>query len=177
MTPVGESAGAPRESAPDVAALDDPATDVHTPDVDGADGSVPAMAAGVPLGLPPQAAANLGRLVVLTAIVAVIGTLALLYFGHGLIALFGCFGLSLGVLNVVLVHRAAAKFSVSDDPHRKSRGAAGVFGRLAIVTVFALFAAVAFRPEGIGVFGGLVVFQFLMISMSLVPLWKEMRQA
>lgn len=119
---------------------------------------------------------HLRRLSIAAAVMAVAAVAGGIAFGRIAMALFGVLGLALGLLNMVLVQRSALKFSVSEDPKRKRKGAGNVLGRLAIVTGFAMIIAVVYRPEGFGVFFGLVAFQFVMIVTTLVPLLKEMRQ-
>ena len=125
---------------------------------------------------PARSAGHLRRLAAVTACLAVAAVALLAPFGHLAIALFGCLGLGLGLLNMALIHRSAARFAGSDDPHRKRKGTMNVLGRLAVVTALAVTIALLVRPDGFAVFGGLVVFQFLMVVTTLVPLFKEMRR-
>lgn len=121
------------------------------------------------------AAPNLPRLAVLSAVLGVAAMAALTPLGYLAMALFGCLGLGLGMLNMVLVRRAAAQFADSEDPSQKGRFAIGVLGRLAVITVLAVALALLVRPAGLGVFGGLVAFQVLMIFSAGLPLLRELR--
>lgn len=121
-----------------------------------------------------QAATSLRRLAVIAGGIGVVGVAVLAPMGHLGLALFGLLGLALGLGNIALVHRSAARFAGSEDLHRKRRSAGGVLGRLAVISLIAVAIAALVRPEGLGVLMGLVVFQFVMIATTLVPLVKEL---
>ncbi|MQA12860.1 MAG: ATP synthase subunit I [Pseudonocardiaceae bacterium] len=123
-----------------------------------------------------QAAASLRRLALIAAGIGVAGAAVLVPLGYLALALFGWLGLALGLLNIALVHRSAARFAGSEDPRKTRRSAGGVLGRLALISAIALAIAWLARPEGLGVFLGLVAFQFVMIITTLVPLVKELRR-
>lgn len=125
---------------------------------------------------PVRSTGHLRRLAIVAVCLAVAAVAILAPLGHLAIALFGGLGLGLGLLNMALIQRSAARFAGSDDPHRKRKGAVNVLGRLAVVTVLAVAIALLVRPDGFAVFGGLVMFQFLMIMTTLVPLFREMRR-
>ncbi|HEY2765196.1 MAG TPA: hypothetical protein VGJ13_14495 [Pseudonocardiaceae bacterium] len=126
---------------------------------------------------PARSAGYLKRLAIAAVCFAVAAVAILAPFGHLGIAVFGSLGLGLGLLNMVLIHRSAARFASSADPLRKRKGAVQVFGRLAVITVLGVTIAVLVRPDGVAVFGGLVLFQFFVIVTTLVPIFKEMRRA
>lgn len=125
---------------------------------------------------PAPSVGHLRRLAVAAACLAVAAVAILAPFGYLPIALFGCLGLGLGLLNMALIHRSAVRFATSENPNRKRQGTVNVLGRLVVVTLLAVTIALLVRPDGFAVFGGLVVFQFLMIVTTLVPLFKEMRR-
>ncbi|MGH8607293.1 MAG: ATP synthase subunit I [Gammaproteobacteria bacterium] len=125
---------------------------------------------------PARSAGHLRRLAIVAVCLTVAAVAIMAPFGHLATALFGCLGLGLGLLNMALIQRSAARFVNSDDPNRKRKGTVNVLGRLAVITAFAVAIALLFRPDGFAVFGGLVVFQLLMIVTTLVPLVKEMRR-
>lgn len=124
-----------------------------------------------------MAAVSMRRLGVIAAVLGVVMIAALLPFGLLGVALFGCVGIGLGVLNTALIKRTAERYAASNDPHKKRRSAGNVLGRLAIITVLALGFAVLMRPDGLGVFLGLALFQFVMIFVVTVPLIKELRRS
>lgn len=121
-----------------------------------------------------QAATSLRRLALVAGGIGVAGVAVLAPMGHLGLVLFGVLGLALGLLNIALVHRSAARFAGSEDPHKKRRSAGGVLGRLAVISLIAVAIAALVRPEGLGVLMGLVVFQFVMIATTLVPLVREL---
>lgn len=125
---------------------------------------------------PARSAGHLRRLAIVAVCFAVTAVALLAPFGHLAIALFGCLGLGLGLVNMALIHRSAARFATSEDPNRKRQGTVNVLGRLAVVTGLAVTIALLVQPDGFAVFGGLVLFQFLMVVTTLVPLFKEMRR-
>lgn len=122
-------------------------------------------------------AVSMRRLAVIAAVLGVVMIAALIPFGLLGVALFGCVGIGLGLLNTALIRRTAERYAASNDPHKKRRSAGNVLGRLAIITVLALGFAVLLRPDGLGVFLGLALFQFVMIFVVTVPLIKELRRS
>jgi len=128
----------------------------------------------VHIGSPVTMAADLRRVTVMAAVVAVVGVMLTIVIGNPLMGVFAVLGLALGLLNAVLVRRAAARFAITDSP-RKATFAVSALGRLALITVLAVGFALIIRPDGIGVFIGLAAFQLLMIGAGLVPLLKELR--
>ncbi len=130
-------------------------------------------------GLGPSGfvGASVRRLVLIAMGIGIIGVAVAAPLGYLAVALFGCIGLALGLVNIVLLHRSAARFAGSGTSHRTRRSAGGVFGRIALVSVIAIVVAWLARPEGLGVFLGLVAFQFVVIGTTLVPMIKELRRS
>jgi hypothetical protein len=126
---------------------------------------------------PAMTAVSMRRLAVIAAVLGVAMIAVLFPFGLLGVALFGCVGIGLGLLNTALIRRTAERYAASDDPHKKRRSAGNVLGRLAIITLLALGFAMLLRPDGLGVFLGLAVFQFVMIFVVTVPLIKELRRS
>ncbi len=124
--------------------------------------------------IPPVTRATFRRSVFGAAVAAVLGLAVLVPAGLGMYGLFGVVGLALGVLNSYLTVRAVQRFAV--DKPSKGQFSVSVLGRLGVITVLAFVCALLFRPAGIAVFGGLVVFQFVGIVSSMLPLIKEIRQ-
>lgn len=128
------------------------------------------------LTVPTNAAANLRRSIVMAAVVGVAGVTVLGLLGHPVAGLLGCVGLGLGALNSRLVQRSVVRYAASGSSRRKQRFTISVFGRLALITVLAVALGLLVRPDGIGVFAGLALFQLLMIGNASFPLFKELRQ-
>lgn len=121
-------------------------------------------------------AADLRRVSVLAAGLGVAGVVVMILVGRPWMGVFAVLGLSLGLLNAVLVRRSAARFAITDSP-RKTSFAASALGRLALITLLAMGFVLIVRPDGLGVFVGLAAFQLLMIGVGLVPLLKELRSS
>jgi hypothetical protein len=51
----------------------------------------------------------------------------------------------------------------------------GVMGRLGIVTMLAFVVGILMRPDGLGVFVGLAVFQIIMLIGAAVPVFRSLR--
>jgi hypothetical protein len=122
------------------------------------------------------AAADLRKVTAIAAGLGVVGAIALTLLGYPLMGVFLVVGLGLGLLNALLLRRAAVLYATADGAG-KGRFALGALGRLALITTLALGIAVLVQPAGIGVFIGLAVFQLLMVGAALVPLLKDLRQA
>jgi hypothetical protein len=129
---------------------------------------------GTPAYTPPVTRATFRRSAIAAAVVAVIALAVLIPMGLGLYAVFGAVGLGLGVFNSWLVMRAVLSFAAA-QPSRAAFSRS-VLGRLALITALAFGCALLVRPEGLGVFAGLAVFQFIAVGSSMVPLIKEMRR-
>ncbi len=127
--------------------------------------------------IPAHASANLRRsaLVSVPLGVVAIGLLALV--GHVLAGLLACVGLALGALNSWLVQRSVVKYAGSTDAHRKRRFIGGVLGRLTLISVVGLGLCLLLLPDGLGVLGGIAVFQILMLASASAPLIRELRKA
>ncbi len=119
---------------------------------------------------------NLRRAMPIAAGLGAVSFVVLAPMGYPLTAAFFCGGLGLGLLNTSLVQRSAARFAASGDPNKR-KFAVSVLARLTLITALAVGLALALQPEGLGVFGGLAVFQLLMIFIATVPLVRELRQS
>lgn len=122
------------------------------------------------------AAADLRKVAVIAAGLGVVGGIAMALLGYPLMAVFLVAGLALGLLNAVLLRRAAVLYATAAGAG-KGRFAMGALGRLALITGLALAVGVLVQPDGLGVFIGLAVFQLLMVATALVPLLKDLRSA
>ncbi len=131
------------------------------------------MVTGTPY-TPPITRTTLRRSAIAALVMGALAVAVLLPLGYLGYALFGCLGLALGLLNSALVVRSVERFS--DTKPSKARFSGSVLIRLAAITVLAFGLVLLFRPEGVGVFGGLAVFQLIAIASSMLPLIKEIRQ-
>jgi ATP synthase I chain len=121
-------------------------------------------------------AADLRRLTIVAGAIGVVGVVVSALLGHLLVGLFGLLGLGLGLLNAALLRRSAGRFATIEEP-KKSKFAVGALGRLALITVLALLITMLTLPDGLGVLGGLAIFQLLLVVMALIPLLKELRES
>ncbi len=128
-----------------------------------------------PVATPPivDAAANLRRSVVVCAVLGVAAIVGLSVAGHPLMGVFGFAGLGLGAYNRLL-QRAVIRFASSPDMGRH-QFRRGVMARLGLITLLAIGLGVLVRPDGLGVFGGLAVFQIVMLIGAAVPVFRSLR--
>lgn len=134
----------------------------------------------IPLVVPANAKAPVRRSIMLAVVLGVAAAIALTLLGHPLLGLFGFVGLALGAANSLLVERAIQRFTTTGEESAgrlRFRLALGGLVRLGVITVLAVGCAVAVRPEGLGVFAGLAVFQLIVVVNASVPLIKELRQS
>lgn len=127
--------------------------------------------------IPVHAAANHRRSMIMALPVGA-ATLAILApLGHPLAGVFVFVGLALGALNSYLVQRSVARFAGSAKADRRRRFVGNVLGRLGLITLVALVVVLLIRPDGLGVLGGLALFQLLMVGNASLPVIKELRKA
>jgi hypothetical protein len=129
------------------------------------------------LTVPMIAAANLRRSAILAACFGGAALLVTSLLGHPLMGLFVLVGLALGAANTALVQRSVVRFATSAAADKKRRFTMGVLGRLGLITVVALACVLITRPDGLGSFVGLALFQLVMLGGATVPLIKELRQS
>jgi urea transporter len=94
--------------------------------------------------------------------------------GHPLMGLFGLVGIGLGAVNNLMLQRSVLAYA-RDAAMSKKRFRNGVFGRLGGITLVAIAMGLLIRPDGLGVFAGLAVFQILMLVGAAVPVFRSLR--
>jgi hypothetical protein len=87
---------------------------------------------------------------------------------------FACVGLALGATNTWALQRAVRGFR-GDGTHPKGKFTGRVFLRLGAITLVAIGVALIVRPDGLGIFGGLAVFQIVMLVGAAVPVFRSLR--
>ena len=129
-----------------------------------------------PVANPPivDAAANLRRSVVVAACLGTASLVVLALFGHPFMGMFVCIGLGLGALNNRMLQQSMLNYAVTPTM-TKGRFARRALVRLSIVTAIALVFGLIFRPDGLGLFAGLAVFQVLMLVGASVPVFRSLR--
>ena len=83
--------------------------------------------------------------------------------------------MALGALN----NRCCSARSCATPAHRRWAGrssAAACWCRLGLITLLAFALALLVRPDGLGVFAGLAVFQVLMLVGAAVPVFRSLRR-
>src|ERR687893_1624139 len=129
------------------------------------------MATPAPAPLMPAVPLSLRRPMIIVALLGILGIVASAFLGHIVFGLLFFAGMLLGVLNIKLVQRAVAKVTTEDHPS-KQRMAYSSASRLLIITAIALVIGFLLRPDGIGVFVGLAVFQVVLVTSTTVPVVK-----
>ncbi|MQY19082.1 hypothetical protein [Nocardia macrotermitis] len=106
------------------------------------------------------------------------GVLALVIAGpldRLLLGTFICIGLGLGWLNAQLTWKFITRQIRSETPSKQGlllSTAVRLFGLTGLSVLVAFLA----RPNGIGVFFGLALFQVILVLHTVLPEWKAMRQ-
>ncbi|WP_227979797.1 hypothetical protein [Nocardia spumae] len=110
--------------------------------------------------------------------VAAFGVLALVVTGpldRLMLGVFICIGLGLGWANAQLTLRSVTRITRSESPNKQML-AMSTAARLIIVTVLAIIVAFLTRPNGVGIFFGLALFQVILVLHTVVPEWRGLRQ-
>jgi hypothetical protein len=123
---------------------------------------------------PISAAANLRRSTIIGAVVGVVAIVVTSLQGHPLMGVFGLLGIALGAVNNRMLQKSVIAYATSETM-TKSRFRNGVFGRLGGITLIALAVGLLLRPDGLGVFAGLAVFQILMLVGAALPVFRSLR--
>ncbi|HET8587092.1 MAG TPA: hypothetical protein VFM74_04380, partial [Candidatus Limnocylindria bacterium] len=76
-----------------------------------------------------------------------------------------------------LLQKSVIRFASSPDAasYSKKQFRHGVMGRLGLITLLAIAVGIVVRPDGLGVFVGLAVFQILMLVGAAVPVFRSLR--
>lgn len=129
-----------------------------------------------PVAAPPvvDAATNLRRSVIVASCLGLASIVVLALVGHPLMGMFACIGLSLGALNNRMLQRSMLNYA-SHPTMSKRQFSQRVFFRLAFVTAIAFGFGLLIRPDGLGIFVGLAVFQVLMLVGASVPVFRSLR--
>ena len=114
------------------------------------------------------------RLLVICAALTAAAVFAAGRLGHPMFGVFFGVGLALGLVNALLVRRAALSITAADHP-LKGKMALNSATRLLVITVIALVIAYLFQPLGLGVVIGLAVFQAILVLSTMVPVVQKLR--
>ncbi len=116
------------------------------------------------------------RLLVISAVLAAVTTVASGILGRLPFGVFFAAGLALGLLNALLVRRSVESITAKDHP-QKSKMALNSATRLLIITVIGLMIAYLFRPQGLGVLVGLALFEVLLVAGTALPVVNKLRSS
>lgn len=123
---------------------------------------------------PVSAAANLRRSIFISIGLSVVAIALTSLNGHPLMGIFGAVGLALGAANNWVLQRSVIAYATTDRVTKKKfRG--GVAMRLGGITVLAIIVALLVRPDGLGIFAGLGIFQIIMLIGAAVPVFRSLR--
>jgi hypothetical protein len=125
--------------------------------------------------LPASAVMSLRRPLLVATIVGVAGVVVGALFGHVVMGVLGCVGLGLGLFNARLLQRDVVNVIARDQPNKMAVGMLSA-RRLVIITAIAVALGIFVRPDGLGVFFGLAIYQFINIGHTAMPVLKERRQ-
>jgi hypothetical protein len=123
---------------------------------------------------PVSAAANLRRSAILGAGLGVVAIVVTSMYGHPLMGVFGLIGIALGALNNRMLQTSVIRFATTPEIGKK-QFRRGVVARLGLITLLAIGVGILVRPDGLGVFIGLAVFQILMLIGAAVPVFRSLR--
>ena len=124
--------------------------------------------------VPAATVVNLRRPVLIAVAVGVVGLVVCGLLGHIVMGILGVIGMGLGVLNTRMMQKSVAKVIASGNPSRKAVGFSSV-QRLMVITAIAVALGIFIRPDGLGVFFGLAIFQVIIIGHTVTPVVKERR--
>ena len=122
---------------------------------------------------PVSAVANLRRSVLISIVLGIGSVIVASFYGHPLLGMFVCIGLALGAVNNRMLQRSVIRRAHGEVSKQRFNG--GVFGRLGSITAVAILLAVLVRPDGLGTFAGLAVFQVLMLVGAALPVFRSLR--
>lgn len=123
---------------------------------------------------PVSAAANLRRSAIIGAVIGVVAIVVTALEGHPWMGVFGLIGIALGALNNRMLQKAVIAYAANELSSRK-QFRRGVLTRLLGITLLAICIGLLVRPDGLGVFAGLAVFQIIMLVGAAVPVFRSLR--
>lgn len=112
----------------------------------------------------PDIAAVARRTMIAALVVGVVGLAALLFFDQPWAALGLCIGLGMGMANFRLILRSVMKVGARAVANKRRPLAMNTLSRLMLMTVVALVLVWVEPPLGLGIIGGVAVFQFLLLA-------------
>ncbi|TSD93960.1 hypothetical protein FOS14_21675 [Skermania sp. ID1734] len=123
----------------------------------------------------PDVPLSLRRPLIMVAIFGVLGLVVGGLLGHILGGALFIVGMGLGLLNIKMVQQAVGRVTADTHPSKRKMAVSSA-SRLFIITAIALVIGFLLRPDGIGIFAGLAVFQVILVLNTTVPVLKGLRQ-
>ena len=124
--------------------------------------------------VPVDARANLRRSLIVGGVLGLASAVVLPFVGYPFMGIFVCVGIALGAVNNRMLQQSVLRYAESAVMGRK-QFRRGVMGRLGLITLLAIGVGVLIRPDGLGVFFGLAIFQILMLVGAAVPVFRSLR--
>lgn len=125
--------------------------------------------------VPASAVMSLRRPLLVSVVIGVVALVVSALLGHIVMGILGCIGLGLGLFNSRLLQRDVVKVVSQENPSTKAVGMLSA-RRLLMISAIAVALGIFVRPDGLGVFFGLAVYQFINIAHTAAPVLKERRQ-
>jgi hypothetical protein len=122
---------------------------------------------------PSAAAANLRRSSLISVALTVLAVVVTSLAGHPLMGVFFGVGLALGAVNNKALQVSVIQRATGNASKGKFRG--GVMMRLGGITLVSFALVLLIRPDGLGIFVGLAVFQVLMLVGAALPVFRSLR--
>lgn len=133
--------------------------------------------------MPAPEKASLGRVLrdqrKTVGVAATLMVLGLFFGQYGEWTLAGCIagGVLLGLLNHLMTEFWLLRIITSGAQPTRAQLTSTTIVRLAVLSIVAVGAAVAFWPAGIGLLLGLAIFRLISLVMTAIPLLKELKNA
>lgn len=125
--------------------------------------------------VPASAVISMRRPLLVSAAVGAVALIVCAVLGHVVMGILGCVGLGLGLANTRMLQNDVLKVISQENPKMKALGVLSA-RRLLILTAVAVVLGIFVRPDGLGVFFGLAVYQFINVGHTALPVLKERRQ-
>lgn len=125
--------------------------------------------------VPAAVMVNLRKPALIAVGIGAVGLVVCGLLGHVVMGILGIVGMGLGVFNTRMLQKSVANVISQENPSRKAIGQASI-GRLAMITALAVALGIFVRPDGLGVFFGLAIFQMIIIGTTIAPVMKERRK-
>jgi len=137
-----------------------------------------AAAANAPAAEPSMIRAVLNqRRAVILALALAVGAFWVT-FGNWAQGALAAAGVALGLINHVLTEYAIQKAIAAEDPVTRNAYARSSLLRLAVISLAAFaLAAIFWEQGGVGVLFGLAIFHLIALTLTAIPLLKEVRNS